>query len=71
MADVPVRVAVRRAVTDPRRTVGAVGLAVLAVGAAAAVGTGVAYFAAGLVVFTVWMAWFVATAVAVLRTLGL
>ncbi|QLG62271.1 hypothetical protein [Halorarum salinum] len=40
---------------------------VVAFGGAAAVGTDVAYYAAALVAFSAWMAWFVATVVDRLR----
>ena len=69
-AEVPVRVAVVRALTDWYRNAAALALVAGTYGVAATLGTSIAFFAAGLVVFTVWMAWFVMTVVDALRLLG-
>lgn len=45
----------------------ALAVVVVAFGVAAVLGTDVAYYAAALVAFSVWMGWFVATAVDRLR----
>ena len=70
MPDVPVRVALVRTLTDWRRHAGVLLFVLAVVGAAAFVGTTAAYFAAGLIVFSTWMIWFVVTGVRFLRILG-
>lgn len=67
MSSQPARAAVVAALSDWRRH--AVALAVVAVGfgAAAAAGSAGAYYGAGLLAFTVWMAWFVLTTIDFLR----
>ncbi len=51
------------ALADRRRHLVAVALVAVAFGIAAALGSGVAYYAAALIAFAVWMGWFVLTAV--------
>jgi hypothetical protein len=63
MAEQSGRSALVTALTAPRRHAAALVAAAAAVGVAAAVGSRTAYFAAALVCFTVWMGWFVLTAV--------
>ena len=58
------------ALGDWRRHAAALLLVAAAYAAAAAVATDVAYYAAGLVAFSVWMGWFVLTGVRFLRLLG-
>ena len=63
----PAQAALVEALADARRNGVALGLAGAALGSAVLLGTDEAYFGAGLVVFTVWMGWFVLTAVEWLR----
>lgn len=63
MTEYPARAALIEALWDWRRNAAALVAVVGAFGVAAVVGTGPAFFAAGLVAFTVWMAWFVLTTV--------
>ncbi|MFB6096774.1 MAG: hypothetical protein ABEJ74_05245 [Haloferacaceae archaeon] len=67
MGGPPGRVALGRALASPRRHLGALAVVVAAYGAAALLGTEIGYYVAALVTFTVWMAWFVLTAVALFR----
>jgi len=70
MVDVPVRVALVRTFRDWPRHAGTLAFVLATVAAAAYLGTTTAYFAAGLIVFSTWMIWFVATGVSFLRILG-
>ena len=63
----PVRVDVASALGEWRLHLAALAVVAAAFVAAAAVGSTVAYYAAALVSFSVWMAWFVMMAVDVLR----
>ena len=63
MSDRPARTALRAALTDWRRNLLAVGAVVLVVGAATILGSPGIQYGAVLVAFTVWMAWFVLTAI--------
>lgn len=68
--DVPVKVALVQVLTAWRRHAGAVTLVLVGYGAATYVGTPMAYYAAALVAFCTWMAWFVSTGAEFLRVLG-
>lgn len=59
MSNRPAEAALLEALRDRRRNGGAIGFVVLAVGVAAMIGSSGAYYAAGLIAFTIWMAWFV------------
>lgn len=63
MSGRPGRTALVEALGDWRRHAAAVAVAAAALGAAALVGSRVAFYGAALVVFTVWMVWFVLTAI--------
>ena len=67
MSNRPVRVDVASALLEWRHHAAALAIVVAAFGGAAVVGSRMAYYAAALVAFTVWMAWFVSVAVDVLR----
>ncbi|PSP75647.1 hypothetical protein BRC81_14770 [Halobacteriales archaeon QS_1_68_20] len=70
MTDVPVRVALVAALKGWKRHAAALLLIALAYGAASMLSSQVALYAAALVAFTTWMAWFVFTGVEFLRVLG-
>ncbi|QZP39814.1 hypothetical protein K6T50_17345 (plasmid) [Halobaculum magnesiiphilum] len=55
------------ALRDWRRHAAAVASVAVAFGVASSLGSSVAYYTAALVTFTIWMAWFVLTAVEVIR----
>jgi hypothetical protein len=59
MSSHPGTAALVEALRDRRRNLGAVLSAVAAVAVATLVGSKAAYYAASLIVFTVWMVWFV------------
>lgn len=59
MSNRPAEAALLDALRDRRRNGGAIGLVLLAFGVAALIGSSGAYYAAGLITFTIWMAWFV------------
>ncbi|WP_336036708.1 hypothetical protein [Halobacterium yunchengense] len=63
MTDRPARAAAAAALSDWRRHVAAVAVAAAGFSAAAASGVDGAFFGAALLAFTVWMAWFVLTAI--------
>jgi hypothetical protein len=67
VSDAPARGALATALADWRRHAAAVGLVVLAAVVALGVGTSVARYAAVLFAFSVWMIWFVLTAVEWIR----
>lgn len=67
MSHRPARTALATALDDRRRHALALALVLLTVGVAALLGSAVGWYAAGLVVFTVWMVWFVLTGIAFLR----
>ncbi len=70
MTDVSVRVALATALKGWKRHAAALAVIFLAFGAASVLSSQVAYYAAVLVAFTTWMAWFVFTGVEFLRVLG-
>lgn len=70
MADVPVRVALVTALKAWKRHAAALAVVVVAFGTASLLASQMAYYAAALVAFTTWMAWFVFTGVEFLRVLG-
>lgn len=51
------------ALRDRRRNLGALGFAVAVLAVATLVGSRVAYYAAALILFSTWMAWFVFTCI--------
>ncbi len=55
--------ALREALDDWQRNVAAFLVAAAVVGGASVIGSKEAYYAAALIIFTVWMVWFVLTAV--------
>jgi hypothetical protein len=59
----PARSALAAALGNRRRHLLALGVVVAGFAAAAAVDTSVAFYAAGLVAFSVWMLWFVLTTI--------
>jgi hypothetical protein len=59
----PGRTALREALADWRRHATALAVVAAAVGCAVVVGSRIAYYAAALVAFAVWMWWFVLTVV--------
>lgn len=63
MSERPARAALVGALLDPRRHVLALAAVAAAFGFAVALASDVAYYAAALVAFVVWMAWFVLTAI--------
>ncbi|MFB6105372.1 MAG: hypothetical protein ABEJ70_00215 [Halobacteriaceae archaeon] len=63
------RRALAESLRDWRRHAGALGVVGAALAAAVALGSREAYYFAALTTFTVWMAWFVLTAVATLDRL--
>ncbi len=67
MADATVENAFLRALTGWRRNAVALGIVLIAFGIATFVGASVAYYAAILITFTTWMAWFVSTGVEFLQ----
>ncbi|WP_313695144.1 hypothetical protein [Halorarum halobium] len=67
MSKPPARVEASDSPGEWRHHLLALAIVVLAFGVAAAVGSEVAYYAAALVAFSVWMGWFVMTAVEWLR----
>lgn len=67
MSEQPARTALAAALGDWRRHLAALALVAVAFGAATAVGSSVAYYAAALLAFAVWMAWFVLTAIEWIR----
>lgn len=62
-SDRPAETALREALTDWRRNLSALALVALAFGLAALSASPGVQYGAALVVFTVWMAWFVLTAI--------
>lgn len=71
MAEESVRAAVVISLRAWKRHVAALLVVVAAFGAATLLASDVAFYAAALVAFTAWMAWFVLTGVHFLRLLGL
>lgn len=63
MSDRPAETALRESVTDWRRNLTALGIVALAFGVATLAASAGARYGALLVSFTVWMAWFVLTAI--------
>lgn len=63
MSDRPAETALRESVTDWRRNLTALGIVALAFGVATLAASSGARYGALLVSFTVWMAWFVLTAI--------
>lgn len=63
MSNQPARTALVEALGDWRRHAAALAVVAAAFGLAAVHGSGVAYYGAGLVAFSVWMAWFVLTCI--------
>lgn len=59
MSSRPAEAALLEALRDRRRNGGAIGIVLIVFGVAALVGSSGAYYAAGLIAFTIWMAWFV------------
>jgi hypothetical protein len=67
MATRPARAALKEALSDWRRHALALAGVAAAFGIAALVGADGAYYGAALVAFTIWMVWFVLTAVEWIR----
>lgn len=67
MSNRPGRTALVAALADGRRHLGALVAVAVVFGVARSFGSTGAYYAASLVVFTIWMVWFVLTAVEWLR----
>lgn len=67
MPNYPARAALMEALRDWRRHAAALAGVALAFGVASSLGSNVAYYTAALITFTIWMAWFVLTAVEVIR----
>jgi hypothetical protein len=67
VSDRPATDALSFALADRWRNLSAVVLVVAAIGFAVSFDSRVAYYGAGLTVFTVWMAWFVLVAIDWLR----
>lgn len=67
MTTLPATAALGAALNDWRRHVVALAGVAVAFGAALVVGSSEAYYGAALITFTIWMAWFVLTAVAWFR----
>jgi hypothetical protein len=67
MTDRPARAAAIAALGDWRRHAVAVTIVAAGFAVASVVGVSGAYYSAALVAFTVWMAWFVLTAIEFLR----
>ncbi|WP_254544295.1 hypothetical protein [Halomarina pelagica] len=63
MSNRPARTALVTALGDRRRHLVALALVAAAFGVAAVLASSVAYYAAALIAFAVWMGWFVLTAV--------
>lgn len=70
MTDVSVRVALVTALKGWKRHAAAILVVLLSFGVATLLSSQVALYAAVLVAFTTWMAWFVFTGVEFLRILG-
>lgn len=71
MTDRSVRAALVVSLRAWKRHAGALAVVVVAFAAAFLLASDVAFYAAALVAFTTWMAWFVLTGVHFLRLLGL
>jgi len=67
----PARVAFVAALSNWRRNLAAVALVAVAFAVAGAVASDVVYYGAFLAAFSVWMGWFVLTAVDMFRRVGL
>lgn len=67
MSNPSARIDVASALVERRYHLAALATVVVAFGVAALIGTNVAYYAAALLAFSVWMAWFVQTVVDWLR----
>jgi uncharacterized membrane protein YdbT with pleckstrin-like domain len=63
MSDRPAETALREALTDWRRNLAALAVVALMFGVAALTSSAGIRYGAGLIAFTVWMAWFVLTAI--------
>lgn len=63
MSSRPGTTALLAALRDRRRNATALAVALTAIGVAGVAANDLAYYAAGLVVFAVWMVWFVMTAI--------
>lgn len=67
MAEESVMEGIKVALSDWRRNGAALAAVVLSFGVASLVGSPIAYYAAALVAFCIWMAWFVVTGVEFIR----
>jgi hypothetical protein len=59
MSNRPAEAALLEALRDRRRNGGAIGIVLVVFAVAALVGSSGAFYAASLITFTIWMAWFV------------
>ncbi|MFB6206576.1 MAG: hypothetical protein ABEJ05_08650 [Haloglomus sp.] len=67
MSERPATDALTLALADRWRNLSALVVVLAALGFAVAIGTPIAYYGAGLTIFTVWMVWFVLVAIDWLR----